>query len=73
MDESKKWFDMWHILFDTVSATRNIGLSLGVPDVSFFFSSRSPLEFMPMDVMQDNYSFAGAMSWQGKIVLCIVM
>lgn len=37
MDESKKWFDMWRLLFEVVSANRNIGLSLGVPYVCLFW------------------------------------
>jgi Trk-type K+ transport system membrane component len=33
LDESKKWFDIFRILFELVSAFGGIGLSLGVPDV----------------------------------------
>jgi len=33
LDESKKWFDIFRILFELVSAFGGIGLSLGFPDV----------------------------------------
>jgi hypothetical protein len=34
LDEDKKWFDMFRIVFELVSAFGGIGLSLGVPYVS---------------------------------------
>jgi len=33
LDESKKWFDLFRILFELVSAFGGIGLSLGFPSV----------------------------------------
>ncbi|THU84824.1 cation transporter [Dendrothele bispora CBS 962.96] len=38
MDENLKWFDMFHILFEMVSAFGCIGLSLGLPTDNFSFS-----------------------------------
>ncbi|EDR09603.1 uncharacterized protein LACBIDRAFT_326076 [Laccaria bicolor S238N-H82] len=38
LDESKKWFDIFRILFELVSAFGGIGLSLGFPDDNFAFS-----------------------------------
>jgi len=34
LDEEKKWFDMFRVLFELVSAFGGIGLSLGLPSVS---------------------------------------
>lgn len=34
MDEDKKWFDLFRVLFELVSAFGGIGLTLGVPYVS---------------------------------------
>lgn len=34
LDDSKKWFDMFRVLFELVSAFGGIGLSLGFPSVS---------------------------------------
>lgn len=34
LDEDKKWFDMFRVLFELVSAFGGIGLSLGFPSVS---------------------------------------
>lgn len=34
LDDSKKWFDVFRILFELVSAFGGIGLSLGLPTVS---------------------------------------
>ncbi len=36
MDEDKKWFDLFRVLFELVSAFGGIGLSLGFPSVCFF-------------------------------------
>jgi len=33
MDESKKWFDLFRVLFELVSAFGGIGLTLGFPGV----------------------------------------
>jgi Trk-type K+ transport system membrane component len=33
LDESKKWFDLFRVLFELVSAFGGIGLSLGFPSV----------------------------------------
>lgn len=33
LDESKKWFDLFRVLFELVSAFAGIGLSLGFPSV----------------------------------------
>jgi len=38
LDEEKKWFDMFRVLFELVSAFGGIGLSLGLPSVSHFVS-----------------------------------
>lgn len=35
MDEDKKWFDLFRVLFELVSAFGGIGLSLGFPSVFF--------------------------------------
>uniref|UniRef100_A0A8H7XPP1 Potassium transporter n=1 Tax=Psilocybe cubensis TaxID=181762 RepID=A0A8H7XPP1_PSICU len=44
MDESKKWFDLFRVLFELVSAFGGIGLSLGFPDDNFsFVGAMSPL------------------------------
>jgi Trk-type K+ transport system membrane component len=34
LDEDKKWFDLFRIVFELVSAFGGIGLSLGLPTVS---------------------------------------
>lgn len=34
LDEEKKWFDLFRVLFELVSAFGGIGLSLGIPTVS---------------------------------------
>lgn len=34
MDDNKKWFDLFRIIFELVSAFGGIGLTLGVPYVS---------------------------------------
>lgn len=36
MDEDKKWFDLFRVLFELVSAFGGIGLTLGVPYVSCY-------------------------------------
>ena len=36
-DPTKKWFDLFPVLFELVSALGGIGLSLGIPDVRRFF------------------------------------
>ena len=33
MDENKKWFDLFRVIFELVSAFCGIGLSLGLPSV----------------------------------------
>ncbi|KIY66946.1 TrkH-domain-containing protein [Cylindrobasidium torrendii FP15055 ss-10] len=38
MDQSKKWFDLFRVLFELVSAFGGIGLSLGLPDANYSFS-----------------------------------
>ncbi|KAJ6562832.1 potassium transporter [Mycena vulgaris] len=38
LDEEKKWFDMFRILFEVVSAFAGIGLSLGFPSDNFSFA-----------------------------------
>ncbi|KAJ7468718.1 potassium transporter [Mycena latifolia] len=38
LDDEKKWFDMFRIVFELVSAFGGIGLSLGFPDDNFSFS-----------------------------------
>lgn len=37
MDEEKEWFDLFRVIFELVSAFGGIGLTLGVPYVSFPF------------------------------------
>ncbi|TFK62975.1 TrkH-domain-containing protein [Pluteus cervinus] len=37
LDEEKKWFDMFRVLFELVSAFSGIGLSLGFPSDNFSF------------------------------------
>ena len=41
MDEEKKWFDLFRVIFELVSAFGGIGLTLGVPYVSAQLCSRS--------------------------------
>jgi Trk-type K+ transport system membrane component len=36
MDESKRWFSMFSLIFELVSAFAGIGLSLGFPGVHQF-------------------------------------
>lgn len=43
MAEDKKWFDMFRVLFELVSAFGGIGLSLGFPSVRVEIFSRPPL------------------------------
>ncbi|KAF8809851.1 potassium transporter [Phlegmacium glaucopus] len=44
LDESKKWFDLFRIIFELVSAFGGIGLSLGFPSDNFsFVGVMSPL------------------------------
>ncbi|KAJ6542799.1 potassium transporter [Mycena capillaripes] len=38
LDEDKKWFDLFRIVFELVSAFGGIGLSLGLPSDNFSFS-----------------------------------
>ncbi|KAF8576740.1 TrkH-domain-containing protein [Ramaria rubella] len=38
MDDTKKWFDVFRVLFELVSAFGGIGLSLGLPTDNFSFS-----------------------------------
>ncbi|KAF5353410.1 hypothetical protein D9756_007889 [Leucocoprinus leucothites] len=38
MDEDKKWFDLFRVIFELVSAFGGIGLSLGVPYDNYSFS-----------------------------------
>ncbi|KAF8200316.1 potassium transporter [Pholiota molesta] len=38
LDDSKKWFDLFRVLFELVSAFGGIGLSLGLPYDNFAFS-----------------------------------
>ncbi|KAJ7166639.1 potassium transporter [Mycena filopes] len=38
LDDSKKWFDMFRVVFELVSAFGGIGLSLGFPDDNFAFT-----------------------------------
>ncbi|KAF4611734.1 hypothetical protein D9613_003643 [Agrocybe pediades] len=44
MDDTKKWFDLFRVLFELVSAFGGIGLSLGLPTDNFsFVGAMSPL------------------------------
>ncbi|KAF8153943.1 potassium transporter [Crassisporium funariophilum] len=44
LDDSKKWFDLFRVLFELVSAFGGIGLSLGFPTDNFsFVGAMSPL------------------------------
>ncbi|GJJ14171.1 hypothetical protein Clacol_008432 [Clathrus columnatus] len=38
LDENKKWFDVFRVIFEVVSAFGGIGLSLGIPTENFSFS-----------------------------------
>ncbi|KXN90409.1 Low-affinity potassium transport protein [Leucoagaricus sp. SymC.cos] len=38
MDEDKKWFDLFRVIFELVSAFGGIGLSLGFPDDNYSFA-----------------------------------
>ncbi|KAJ3570181.1 hypothetical protein NP233_g4576 [Leucocoprinus birnbaumii] len=38
MDDDKKWFDLFRVIFELVSAFGGIGLSLGFPDDNYSFS-----------------------------------
>lgn len=39
MDESRKWFDLFRVLFELVSAFGGIGLSLGLPNVCILLNT----------------------------------
>ncbi len=45
MDPNEKWFDMFRVLFELVSAFGGIGLSLGFPNVCY-----NPLAVFPRSV-----------------------
>jgi len=76
LDESKKWFDLFRVLFELVSAFGGIGLSLGFPSVCTQpFSDPALLRiliccsFSP----KDNFSFSGAMHPLSKLVIIVIM
>jgi Trk-type K+ transport system membrane component len=46
MDESKRWFNMFSIIFEMVSAFAGIGLSLGFPGVRQLHLGLSDLLFL---------------------------
>ncbi len=57
-------------MFELVSAYGTVGLSLGIPDVSYtlFACIRILTSYF-----QQNYSFVGAMHPLSKLVVCVVM
>lgn len=78
LDESKRWFDLFRIIFELVSAFGGIGLSLGFPSVCIMaFWVGSPFfvsSYKPCDVIsKDNYSFVGVMSPLSKLVVIVIM
>ena len=57
-------------MFELVSAYGTVGLSLGIPDVSFTLFARIHIL---TSYFQQNYSFVGAMHPLSKLVVCVVM
>ena len=74
LDDEKKWFDIFRVLFELVSAFGGIGLTLGVPYVSCpnpeimctFLQLMNP-------PTQDNFSFVGGMRPLSKLVVIVIM
>ena len=70
MDEEKKWFDVFRVIFELVSAFGGIGLTLGFPSVCFVLLWwRQRLT----QSIQDNFSFVGAMRPLSKLVVIVIM
>ena len=75
LDDSKKWFDLFRVLFELVSAFGGVGLSLGFPSVSV-----RPLlvvhvigTHLRLVFAQDNFSFSGTMRPLSKLVIIVIM
>ncbi|KAJ3743179.1 potassium transporter [Lentinula detonsa] len=60
LNDDQKWFDLFRVLFELVSAFGGIGLSLGIPTARF-------------DSFLENYSFVGAMRPLSKLVVIVIM
>jgi len=75
LDDSKKWFDLFRVLFELVSAFGGIGLSLGFPSVCArsFLGIRAIIIHLWLVFTQDNFSFAGAMHPLSKLVIIVIM
>ena len=75
LDDSKKWFDLFRVLFELVSAFGGIGLSLGFPSVCTWPSLcvRAISVHLWLGFSQDNYSFSGAMHPLSKLVIIVIM
>lgn len=69
LDESKKWFDLFRVLFELVSAFGGIGLSLGFPSVWTCLTACSLRKLL----FQNNFAFVGAMSPLSKLVVIVIM
>ena len=73
MDESKRWFNMFSLIFELVSAFAGIGLSLGFPGVHRFRFFGLETFFDGLRYLQDNFSLVGTMKPLSKIVIIIIM
>jgi Trk-type K+ transport system membrane component len=72
LDDSKKWFDLFRVLFELVSAFGGIGLSLGFPSVCIRPFLGYQYSFVAV-FAQDNFSFSGAMHPLSKLVIIVIM
>ena len=77
LDDSKKWFDLFRILFELVSAFGGIGLSLGFPSVCtrplLGVHAVSVSTHLWLVFAQDNFSFSGTMRPLSKLVIIVIM
>jgi len=75
LDDSKKWFDLFRVLFELVSAFGGIGLSLGFPSVCTrsFLGVCAMIIHLWLVFAQDNFSFSGAMHPLSKLVIIVIM
>jgi Trk-type K+ transport system membrane component len=71
MDEEKKWFDVFRVIFELVSAFGGIGLTLGVPYVREVMLLLS--WSMLIRLGQDNFSFVGSFKPLSKLVVIVIM
>ncbi|KAF8824508.1 hypothetical protein HHX47_DHR8000420 [Lentinula edodes] len=69
LNDDLKWFDLFRVLFELVSAFGGIGLSLGIPTVSCPWH----MKVSYVDHVQENYSFVGAMRPLSKLVVIVIM